>query len=310
MEAIVTTALTKRFGDLLAVDRLDLSVPGGSIFGFLGPNGAGKTTTIRMLLGLAAPTSGAAHVLNRSIMTQSSAIRERSGVLLEHPGLYERLSAYDNLRYFADIYHLSEAEGDRRIKDLLERTGLWPRRHERVGGWSKGMKQKLAVARALVHNPELVFLDEPTSGLDPAGAAALRCDLLTLVKETGKTVFLTTHNLEEAERTCDYVGVIERGRLLAFGRPADLRLRFTRPQVAITGSGITSELMGRLTQLPGVAAASLHGNRLLIDLANPSASPEVVRLLVLGGADIDEVRKEQASLEQVYLALTGGEGNA
>src|SRR5215467_13411015 len=179
--AIRTTGLTRAFGNVRAVDALTLEVPSGIIFGFLGANGAGKTTSINLLLGLLEPTAGRAEVLGFDTRRQGSAIRERTGALLEYSGLYERLSAEDNLDFYGRVWHLSTAERQERIKQLLTHVGLYERRHERVGTWSRGMKQKLAITRVLLHRPALIFLDEPTAGLDPVAAAGLRDDLERLV---------------------------------------------------------------------------------------------------------------------------------
>ena len=206
-----------------ALNALSIEVHKGNIFGFLGSNGSGKTTTIHLLLGLLQPKSGVAKVLGFDVQTQGNLIRERTGVLLEHTGLYERLSAEDNLEFYGRIYRLSTKERCTRIKELLTYLGLWERRHDKVGKWSRGMKQKLAVARALLHQPPLIFLDEPTAGLDPVAASALGDLLLELVKREGVTVFLTTHHLNEAEKLCDRVGILKEGKLLATGAIDELR---------------------------------------------------------------------------------------
>lgn len=220
--AIRTRGLSRHFGPVRAVDDLTLEIPTGIIFGFLGPNGSGKTTTIRLLLGLHEPTSGDADVLGYDVRTQSDAIRERSGALLEHNGLYERLSAEDNLDLFGRFWRLPSGVRRERTRELLTRLELWDRRREVVAKWSRGMKQKLAIARALFHRPSILFLDEPTAGLDPLAAASLRAELSQLVVAEGLTVFLTTHNLTEAERICGLVGVVRQGRLLAVAPPAQL----------------------------------------------------------------------------------------
>lgn len=220
--AIRIEALTRDFGTLRAVDRLTLDVPVGLVFGFLGPNGSGKTTTIRLLLGLIRPTGGAAQVLGFDAARDGEAIRQKTGALLEHSGLYERLSAEDNLEYYGRIAGMPAGDRKARIREMLVRAGLWDRRREPVGRWSRGMKQTLAVARALLHRPALVFLDEPTAGLDPVAAAAFRRDLTGLVAQDGVTVFLTTHNLADAEKVCSRVAVIRRGQLLAAGSPHSL----------------------------------------------------------------------------------------
>ena len=191
---IRTEHLSRFFSTVKAVDDLSLEVPAGIVFGFLGPNGAGKTTTIHLLLGLLEPTRGQAYVLGFDTRTQADEIRTRIGALLEFAGLYERMSAEDNLDFYGRIYHMPAAERRARIKELLTHLDLWDRRRYPVGKWSRGMKQKLAVARALLHHPPLIFLDEPTAGFDPVAAAALRNDLASLVAREGVTVFLNTHN--------------------------------------------------------------------------------------------------------------------
>ncbi len=221
--AIQTRALARSFGDRQAVKDLTIEVPRGSIFGFLGPNGAGKTTTIRLLLGLIEPSSGSGLVLGNDIATAGAAIREASGALLEHTGLYDRLSAYDNLAFYARVYGLDGARREQRITELLEAAGLRDRRNDRVRGWSRGMRQKLAIARTLLHQPQLVFLDEPTAGLDVIAAIELRQQIKSLAREGKTTVFLTTHNMQEAEELCDRIAVIREGRVLAAGTPRELR---------------------------------------------------------------------------------------
>lgn len=211
--------LSRFFGAVKALDDLSLEVPAGIVFGFLGPNGAGKTTTIHLLLGLLEPTTGWASVLGFDSRTQAEAIRARSGALLEFAGLYERMSAQDNLDLYGRIYHMPASARQARIKELLTHLDLWERRRDQVGTWSRGMKQKLAVARALFHHPPLVFLDEPTAGFDPMAAAALRDDLASLVAREEVTVFLNTHNLTEAEKLCAQVAVIRQGNCWRLALP-------------------------------------------------------------------------------------------
>ena len=201
--AIRCVGLTRDFRTVRAIDRLDLEVPVGSLFGFLGPNGSGKTTTIRLLLGLLEPSEGRAEVLGFDTQRDAHAIRERCGALLEHHGLYERLTAADNLEFAGRALRLPRAERRRRSEELLRTVGLWDRRHQAVEGWSRGMKQKLAIARALLSKPSLIFLDEPTAGLDPIAAVSLRDELRSLTSEADVTVFLTTHNLAEVQTVCD-----------------------------------------------------------------------------------------------------------
>ncbi|MEJ2149824.1 MAG: ABC transporter ATP-binding protein [Chloroflexota bacterium] len=302
-QAIHTFGLTRQFDTVRAVDGLTLDVAPGTIFGFLGPNGAGKTTTIRLLLGLLEPSAGDAQVLGYDVRTAAAEIRTRSGALLEHSGLYERLSAQDNLEFFARIWHLPAAGRQERIRELLTHMQLWERRQEPVGRWSHGMKQKLAVARTLLHRPELVFLDEPTAGLDPVAAAALRDDLESLAEQEGVTVFLTTHNLAEAERLCDQIGVIRRGRLVAVGAPQELRTHSSTPRVEIAGSGFDADVLSQLRGRSEVAGVHVDGDRLIIDLKRDVEVAPLVSLVVSAGGAVEGVHKETATLEEVFLTL-------
>jgi len=301
--AIRTENLTRNFGPIRAVDGLSLEVPAGTIFGFLGPNGAGKTTTIRLLLGLLEPTAGRAEVLGFDTRTQADEIRARTGALLEHHGLYERLSAEDNLEFYGRVWRLSRTERQARIRELLTHLGLWERRKERVATWSRGMKQKLALARALLHRPSLIFLDEPTAGLDPVAAAAVRDDLAALVAREGVTVFLTTHNLAEAEKLCHQVGVIREGRLLAVGRPDELRSRAKAPRVRVVGRGFTDEVLALLRARPEVVEVAREDGILALTLREGTDTAPLITAMVNAGAQVEEVRRDEASLEKVFLTL-------
>jgi ABC-2 type transport system ATP-binding protein len=301
--AIRTENLTRSFGPVRAVSDLTLEVPSGIIFGFLGPNGAGKTTTIRLLLGLLRPTSGQAQVMGFDTRVQSSEICSRAGVLLEHSGLYERLSAEDNLEFYSRIWRIPSRERKGRIKRLLTHLGLWERRKEVVGTWSRGMKQKLALARALVHQPSLLFLDEPTAGLDPAAAMDLRHDLAALASQEGVTVFLTTHNLAEAERLCEQVGVIREGILVASGPPDQLRARVDTPRLEIVGRGFGEKVLRLVRERPEVVAADLQNGHLQIDLYRDQDATPLIGLIANSGATVEEVLRNRASLEQVFLTL-------
>lgn len=301
--AIRTEHLSRSFGTVQAVNNLSLEVPAGIVFGFLGPNGAGKTTTIHLLLGLLEPESGQASVLGFDTPSQADAIRACIGALLEFSGLYERMSAEDNLDFYGRIYHMSTPDRRARIKELLTHMDLWERRKEQVGKWSRGMKQKLAVARALFHHPSLVFLDEPTAGLDPIAAATLNDDLASLVAREGVTVFLNTHNLAEAEKLCAQVGVIRQGKLLAVGHPDELRLKKGGPQAEIYGHGLNNRMVELLRKQPEVAAAELHNSHLTVTLRKESEIGPLVSLIVKAGGEVEEVRRGKANLEEVFLTL-------
>lgn len=305
MTAIVirTLDLCRNFGSVQAVDRLSIEVPRGIVFGFLGANGSGKTTTIRLLLGLLEPTDGRAEVLGFDTRSHSGEIRQRTGALLEHPGLYERLSAEDNLEFYGRVWRLPTAKRQKRIKELLNRMGLWQRRHQKVGEWSRGMKQKLAVARTMLHSPPLIFLDEPTNGLDPVAAAALRDDLQQMVALDGVTVFLTTHNLTEAEKLCQKIAVIRHGKLLAVGHPDELRAAAGNPKIEIIGRGFTPKVIDLLESQPLICSSEIVGDRLTIKLHKPISAAPIIRMLVNAGVEIEEVRKDSPTLEEAFLNL-------
>ena len=300
---IHTEQLSRNFGAVKAVDGLSLDVPAGIVFGFLGPNGAGKTTTIHLLLGLLEPTHGQARVLGYDTRTQSDAIHAHCGALLEFSGLYERMSAEDNLDLYGRINRMPAPERRARIKELLTHLELWERRKELVGKWSRGMKQKLAVARSLIHRPPLVFLDEPTAGFDPQAAAALHKDLTSLVEREGVTVFLNTHNLVEAEKLCARVGVIRAGKLLTVGSPDELRGSKGASQAEIIGHGFSEQILSLLKARPEVAQVELQNNHLCIDLRDGDEIAPLVSLIVAAGGQIEEIRRGKASLEEVFLTL-------
>jgi ABC-2 type transport system ATP-binding protein len=308
--AIRLEKLSRDFETVRAVDGLSLEVPAGTIFGFLGPNGAGKTTTIRLLLGLLEPSAGQAEVLGYDTRTQAGEIRARSGALLEHSGVYEHLSAEDNLAFYARVYRLPQAGREARIRELLEQMGLWERRKDRAGTWSKGMQQKLALARTLLHRPPLVLLDEPTAGLDVPSAAAVRDDLAELAEREGTTVFLTTHNMAEAEKLCSRVAVIREGRLVAVGHPDELRARSGGPRVEVLGRGFSDEALALLRGRPEVTAAVVHNSHLAIDLRQDAETAPLVSLLVGAGVEVEEVRRGKASLEDVFMTLMQEESHA
>jgi ABC-2 type transport system ATP-binding protein len=241
-------------------------------------------------------------VLGFDTKRESDRIRERSGALLEHHGLYERLTAEQNLDFAGRVWHMPASERRARARELLEQFGLWDRRHEAAGKWSRGMKQKLAVARAVFHRPPLVFLDEPTAGLDPVASAALREDLASLASGHGVTIFLTTHNLVEAERLCDLVGVIRRGRLAALGPPESLRPKDSS-QLRVTGAGLDANVAAAASSIDGVLNATLADGTLVVRLREGSPAAPLVAMLVQRGVAIEEVRRDRPSLEETFLEL-------
>ncbi|MEA3137389.1 MAG: type transport system ATP-binding protein [Thermoplasmata archaeon] len=300
--AIEADDLTRHFGGVRAVDGLRLRVRSGTVFGFLGPNGAGKTTTLHLLLGLLRPTRGTAIVAGEDVAARPDAVRRRCGALLEHNGLYERLTAHDNLEFAARAHGLAKAERDQRIRAVLEGMGLWDRRKDRLGTWSRGMKQRLAIGRALLHRPTVLFLDEPTAGFDPQAAAQLRQEMRALVRSAGTTVFLNTHNLHEAEELCDEVAVLRQGRVVAQGRPDALRGNVA-PTLEVRGAGFTAPIVAKLRKRKEVAACAAEDGRLLITLSGDHPGAPLVRLLVESGARVEEVVRPRSSLEESFLAI-------
>ncbi len=303
-ESIIHTEhLCRSFGTIAALDDLSINVPAGIVFGFLGPNGAGKTTTIHLLLGLLEPSAGQARVMGFDTRSQADEIRAKSGALLEFSGLYERLSAEDNLDLYGRIYRMPAPERRARAKELLTHLDLWDRRKEKVGKWSRGMKQKLSVARALFHHPSLIFLDEPTAGLDPVAAAALHADLTSLVTRAGVTVFLNTHNLAEVEKLCAQVAVIRNGKLITMGNPDELRLGKGGLKVEIIGRGFNEQTLTLLRARTEVERAEIQMNRLLIELRGQSGVGPLVTLIVQSGGEVEEIRRTGTSLEDLFLTL-------
>ncbi len=297
---IRTENLTKRFGDNLAVDDLTLEVAQGEVFGFLGPNGAGKTTTMRMLSALISPTSGAAWVNGHQVGVDDAAIRADIGLLTETPGLYPRLNAEQNLGFYARLHGVEDIP--RQVHIYLTLLGLWERRHEPVGGFSKGMQQKLAIARALLHEPPVLFLDEPTSALDPEAARVVR-DFIETLRGEGRTIFICTHNLNEADRLCDRVAVI-RQRLIRVDTPEELRRGLYGQSVMIHLEEASPSLGTLVEDLPFVRTVTETPEGLRVALDDPETNnPALVRVLVGAGAGIRFVERESHSLEQVYFDL-------
>ena len=300
--AIRVEGLTRDFGQTRAVDHVSFEVPMGSIFGFLGPNGAGKTTTINLLLGLLPPTSGRAAVLGFDTVEHPDEVRAHTGALLDDDGLYEQLTVEENLEFYGRVWSLPSHELRTRMKELLTHLGWWERRTDQVGTWSRGMKRRLALSRALLHQPKVVFLDEPTAGLDVMAATVVREDLAGLASQAGVTIFLTTHNMVEAERLCDQIGVIRAGELVAVGNPDVLRST-TSPRVEVIGRGFTVEAQRRLAAHPGVVGTSIEDGRLVVDLAQSANVAPLVQILVGAGAEVEEVNKPRASLEEAFITL-------
>lgn len=311
MAAVIeASGLTRRFGEVRAVDQLSLEVQAGEIFGFLGHNGAGKTTTVRLLNGVLEATSGNARVMGFDPQAEGPALRLHTGVLTETPSLDERLTARENLTIYADLYSIPRASTASRVNSLLAEFELGERAGEKVAGYSKGMKQRLALARALLHQPELLFLDEPTASLDPLAARHVNTLVETLARREGTTVFICTHNLVEAQRLCDRVAVMEQGRLVALGTPAELTRQYVkRLDVELEVDPAQTECAIEVLQRPGPLALGMpkqEKETILVTLSGREAIPELLSILVQNGVRVYRLAPREANLEEVYFALHGG----
>ena len=304
--AIAIRGLKKTFAGRRALDHLDLTVAAGAVFGFLGQNGAGKTTTLRILLGLMTADSGSVEVLGLDPRRDPEGVRRSVGVLLENDGLYDRLSALANLEYHARIHRLPATAARARIEELLRASGLWERRADRVSTWSKGMRQKLAVARALLHRPRLLLLDEPFTGLDPVAAAALRADIMALAADQGVTILLTTHDLAHVEKACSEVAVIKGGRVIASGALDTLRGGNGEIEVEIAGAGIDSALLAALERDGVIASATVADARVRVRVTSERRARLGVELTARGVL-LEELHTVRSTLEETFLSLIADE---
>jgi len=306
--AVLTAShLSRRFGDRLALDDVSFTLEPGEIFALLGPNGAGKTTTLRILAGLIAPTSGSVQIDGQPMGPQSAPqLRARIGFLTEAPGLWDRLTVRDNLLVYARMYGLPSP--GTLVDEALERFEIRDRGDDRAAQLSKGLKQRVALARSLLHDPRIAMLDEPTSGLDPASAREVR-DLVLSLRAQGRTILLCTHNLDEVERVADRVAVLSR-RLIAIGTPDSLRQKLFAPRVRIVLVQ-PAEPFATVLRTAGASDVRVDGAVLSVSISNtPLTTPDVVRRLVEAGAGIESVTTEEPPLEDVYLKLLDPEGRA
>jgi ABC-2 type transport system ATP-binding protein len=307
-ESVIDTQnLTRRFGEVTAVDGLTLAVERGEVFGFLGHNGAGKTTAVRLLNGVLTPSAGEARVLGFDPVTEGAELRRHTGVLTETPSLDERLTGRENLTNAADLFGVPEVEVGGRVGELLETFKLGERADDLVGGYSKGMKQRLALARALIHRPRLLFLDEPTSGLDPVATRQVHEMIRELSGSGERTAFLCTHNLNEAQKLCHRVAVMEQGRMVALGAPVELARELwkgVRLEIEVAPEGREGALatLRALPQAREVIAEETPG-AIGVRVAERDEVPELVAVLVARGGRIYRVTPREPTLEDVYFAL-------
>jgi ABC-2 type transport system ATP-binding protein len=311
LKSIEAFELVKSFNGLTAVENISFNVEEGEIFGLLGPNGAGKTTTIRMLSALISPTSGTAVIGGYDVRDDALKVREVIGILTESPSLYGRLNALENMEFFAKAYGVTDKTArDDKIRELLDFFQLWDRRKDPVGRYSKGMQQKLAIARALIHSPEILYLDEPTAGLDPRASKDIRDLMEELTENEHQTILLCTHRLEDAEKLCDRVMIINKGRPITVSSPRDLRKRFSSGhEVQVGVLNIDSGLVEMIRALSGVVNLTVnHGeNSVSVSLGSEEDTPRLVKTMVEYGADIRYVKPLESSLEEAYLELMEGE---
>jgi ABC-2 type transport system ATP-binding protein len=304
-QVIKAKDLTRRFGQTTAVDQLTLKVYAGEVFGFLGHNGAGKTTTIRLFNGILTPDGGTVELLGQSPLLNGPAVRSQTGVLTESPSLDERLTGRENLTFSAAVFDVPGLEVADRVSRLLDTFDLADRAAEKVGGYSKGMKQRLSLARALLHEPEILFLDEPTASLDPVAAQQVHQIIKNLSREKGKTVFICTHNLAEAHALCDRVGVMENGQLIALGTPAELASRLNpsnRLDIQVDINDKAAAMTAFQDKSFSFDAPSDDGVFTLLG-AERSAIPDIVSDLVFAGVRIYQITPHEPSLADVYFAL-------
>jgi ABC-2 type transport system ATP-binding protein len=302
----------RTFGSTKAIDGISFSVEEGEVFGVLGPNGSGKTTLVRLLNGVLAPTSGKAYLFGKDVTLDGAYVRARTGVLTETPSLYERLSARKNLSFFGRFYGIPDADLSQRVDNILSLMNLADRGDEAVGGFSKGMKQRLAIARALIHDPQVIFLDEPTSGLDPEASRQVDGIIRELASDKGKTIFLCTHNLNQAQHLCSRVAMINKGRIRAQGSIHDLTDRLWKA-VPVEMEFLTpppSVVIGKIQEMDGVTIDSQVGNTLILRVAQKDLVPSLIGIAVRNGGTIYRITPRDYSLEEIYFAVQEQGGRA
>ncbi len=306
---IETVNLTKKFGDLTAVDGVTLRVEEGEVFGFLGPNGAGKTTTVRMLCCLISKTSGDARVAGYDVSNEAESLKIRKlvGFVPDNVGLYDALSAYDNLDFYGKLYDCTEAQRKENIRRFLMMLGLWERKDAAVGTYSKGMKQKLGIACALIHDPQILFMDEPTANLDPESAKTVRDFILELKRER-RTIFLNTHNLDEAQRICDRIAILNT-KLMALGTPEELERSVSGRKTVVQVVEVNDAILAALRKLSPVDL-SIDGNKLTFDVKDPEKeNVAITDAIYQAGGHVQSVTVVGSTLEDAYLKLVRRDNN-
>ncbi len=307
---ITTEDLTRKFGSLVAVDRLNIRIKQGDIYGFLGPNGAGKTTTIRMLSTLIKPTAGTACIMGYDVRNEPNRARRAIGIMPERPGFYEEMTGRKQLRFYGEFYKIPRSKLDPRIEDLMDLVGMPRFIDAAIKTYSHGMRKRLAIAQALLHEPRILILDEPSTGLDPAGVQEFR-ELIRSLNKEGYTIFLSSHVLPEIQQVCNRVGILRRGQLVAEDTIDNLRDKLiakSADRITIVATGIDDALLERVRAIPGVASADRSNWGLLVlSEQGTSVQADVNDALVKGGAKVTAFTTLQPTLEDVFLDITGGE---
>jgi ABC-2 type transport system ATP-binding protein len=307
---IETEGLTKKFKDFTAVDNINFAVEKGDIFGFLGPNGAGKTTTIRMLTTILAPSSGSATVCGHDILKESIKVRSKIGLMPESPGFYQNMSGLDILMFYAEFYGIPKAERKRKATELMEMMGLRDFMKKKIKTYSHGMRKRVALAQALLHDPELLILDEPTGGLDPRGTHSFRM-MIKGLRDRGMTIFLSSHILPEVQQLCNKVGIINKGNIVAVDTIENLANKLVAKgnrNVFVTADGVTQAMLGQIQTLKGIVSIQPYetGVNFVVD-SQMDIAPEINRIMVMGGAKVRSIYLSEPSLEEVFLTLTEDE---
>ncbi|MHA1904167.1 MAG: ATP-binding cassette domain-containing protein [Candidatus Thorarchaeota archaeon] len=310
MDEVIISELTKNFGDLVAVDSINLSVPEGSIYGLLGPNGAGKSTTVRLLCTLLKPNGGTARVSGHDILEEPVKVREKTGILPEEGNhtLYPAMTAYNNLEYFAKLYGVAEEEIRPRIEELLGFMELWERKDDKAGELSTGNRQRLALCRALLHKPSVLLLDEPTSALDPVAAKRVRELILNLSKTYQQTFFINSHNLAEVQRICDRIAIIDEGKILLAGETDELKQKlYTKQEYRIQIRGEISEAESIAKSMAFVEEVRADVDSVVVNIEDPfDNNSKLMKALLDAGINVVEFAEEEATLEDLYLEVIKG----
>ncbi|MBN1367589.1 MAG: ABC transporter ATP-binding protein [Dehalococcoidales bacterium] len=298
-DAITLENISKKLGGRQILNKVSFTIETGDIFGYLGPNGAGKTTTIRILLGLMTQTGGRISILGKNVSIDEN--RRNIGFVLETDGLYDQMSAHDNLVFYGRLYGVTQSED--RIRDILRLVRLQDRARDKVSAYSKGMRQRLALARAMIHNPDILILDEPTAGVDPTGQVEVRQIILDMAAR-GKTVFFSSHNLDEVQRICNRIALINRGVIQLYGETEKLQREMSKSEVLIeTSAAIPETVMSELRSLPGVDVREIKDNSVVISTGNSTGIPDIVDFLVRRNVRIEEARRREASVEEIYTSI-------